>query len=457
MVKLGALYNVGRIDECPAVLDEAFEVLDGLTEHALVGGVHAVAGVIAAQTSLERCVRHLVQGARELELVERPGRETVDAWHNLAVSFSYAGFHAHAMEIAERAYLLGQRLGMPPCDHALPEVAVRRAVSMDHRGDTEGCVRMLRQVLDVWARRTSPSDLWLTEQYYYHYAAARLCALGVAGAPDPQLIAPSDVPAWEIADLSLFGGACMAIAEGRPEVALRRLDSREVNPFTMGGAEVFRLRALAYQELGDFRSAMAADREAVWRATEVTDHLRDRLVDGMRTRLDHEALRRTVERYASEALTDPLTGLPNRRYLDRRMTAATDTSAVGLIDLDKFKAVNTVHGHSGGDMVLQRVAAVLARSVRRGDFVARYGGDEFVVVLPGADSITARDVGSRIEMAVEAEDWEALVAGTPVSVTIGWSELAATGSLAAALEAADQAMLREKHRAPQLDDAAAPG
>ncbi|WP_228717296.1 GGDEF domain-containing protein [Allosaccharopolyspora coralli] len=446
MLKLGWLHNLGRIDQFPPVLDHAFEILGGLDEYALLGGVHALAAPFALHSSMERCLRHLVQAARYLELVDKPEREAVDAWHNLAVSYSFAGFHGQAMEAAERGYLLGRALGMQTFDHALPEVAVRCAVSLDHRGDQDGCVRMLREVLRTWSRRTNPAELWCAERLYYAYASARLALLGEDVTVERELLA-TEAPGFELDDLRLLGRASVAIVDGDPAGALARLAGRRVHSYTLGAAEIHRVRALAHQARGELGEALAVNRQTVRLATEVTDTLRDRLVDGTRAQLDHEALRRMVDRYASEALTDPLTGLPNRRHFHRRVTADVDDirgAALGIIDLDDFKTVNTVHGHSGGDLVLQRLAAVVGRAVRRGDFVARYGGDEFVVVLPDTDLATAQATGERIAAAVLDEDWEALVPGTPVSATVGWAKLSGADDVEEALTTADREMLAKK-------------
>lgn len=450
VVMLGRLFNLGRTEECPPVLDRAFDVLGDRRSPELLGDLYALAGITAARDSLQRCIRHLVQGSRELDRVRHPGIDAVSAWHDLAVTYSYVGFHAQAMTLAERCYLSGQEIGLPSGDHALPEVGVRWAVSLDHRGDTEACARILREVLSTWEQRTDPAAMWPVEQHYYGYAAVRLAALGEDVSFDPSLFTVEE-SGWEVADLRLLAGACAALAEGRPHESLERLAGRWINHYTLGSAEIHRVRALAHAAADDHRSALTADRRAMRVSTQGIEQLRDRLVDGTKASLDHEALRRTVEQYASEALTDPLTGLPNRRHFDRRITQLAEQrirAAIGVIDLDGFKAVNSAYGHLSGDLVLQRVAAILARSLRDGDFVARYGGDEFVAVLPETDLATAEEVGKRVATAVEAGGWEALVADTPVSITVGWAELDARSDVAATVAGADRAMLDRKEHVP---------
>jgi diguanylate cyclase (GGDEF)-like protein len=104
------------------------------------------------------------------------------------------------------------------------------------------------------------------------------------------------------------------------------------------------------------------------------------------------------------ALRDPLTGLTNRRGGDK---ALRDSLGSGepvillLLDIDHFKLVNDTHGHAAGDIVLRQVATTLERRSRRGDVVVRHGGEEFFVLITGADPALAATIGERYRAAVE--------------------------------------------------------
>jgi diguanylate cyclase (GGDEF)-like protein len=454
--RLSALLNLGRSAEYPLALDQAFDAARGLTEPYLHGHLHALAALAAHhQQALDRCVKHLVNAARTLAEVNTPDSDTAWAWHDLAMAYSYLGFHGHALSAMERARELGRGVGITEETFAAPGVRLRNAVALDHNGDTDGCLRVLRDVgsdLDQFQSRGArlrPSTLAA-----YGYTVARRAALGEPSAPDASFLLAHGGDSVRAQDMRQLGEICLAIAQDRPVEALTRLDTVEVSPGTLGAAEPARLRSLALTRMGDHAGAHRADRYAFRLAAQRSDRLRDVYVDGIAAQIDSEELRRTAAQYAGEALTDPLTGLPNRRQLERYVAAMVgrgERAVVGVCDLDGFKAVNTKHGHHAGDLVLERVAGVINRVMRRGDFVARYGGDEFVVVLPGAGMPEAADVARRITAAVTREDWDSLVPGTPVGVSVGFAEVTGSGyalreALGAAFQVADREMLRAKAR-----------
>jgi diguanylate cyclase (GGDEF)-like protein len=454
---LAVLLNLGHTENYSATMDAAFEAARSHPDPARTGLLHSFAALVALHDgSVETCVWHLVLSARTLSAVELTDANIVRAWHNLAMVYSYAGFHGYAMGAIDRARTIAASLGMATGGFAAPSIRVRHAVSLDQRGDTEGCARILRDVVHDFDLRRRNGELALLRPISmraYGYAIARLAALGHRGPladndPRPHLDVTDD--SINARDFAVLGAVCLAIAEHRPIEALARLETAEVSDETLGAAEGYRLRALAYLASGDLAAAYAADRQAFRIAGASNEKLRDLFVEGMAARVDHDDLRRRADWYAGEASTDPLTGLPNRRSLEQyvnELLARGESAVLGVCDLDGFKAVNTVHGHLSGDLVLQRVAGVLNRVMRRGDFVARYGGDEFVVVLATTSQEEAWEIARRIVHAVSGEDWESLVPGTPVSVTIGWAGISEAGpftTVADAFVAADHAMLAAK-------------
>lgn len=164
--------------------------------------------------------------------------------------------------------------------------------------------------------------------------------------------------------------------------------------------------------------------------------------------------RREAESLADEVATDALTGIANRRALDGRLTrdvqsARTAGSALSvlMIDLDEFKSINDSCGHATGDDVLRLVAGALRKGVRPRDLAARFGGDEFVVILPGSTKRAAAFVAERLRDAVSRLDVRA-PDGTRVSVTssFGVAEFdpSAHASPEALLADADQALYDAK-------------
>jgi diguanylate cyclase (GGDEF)-like protein len=152
----------------------------------------------------------------------------------------------------------------------------------------------------------------------------------------------------------------------------------------------------------------------------------------------------------TRATTDALTGLPNRRYFDEylrllaRRRRAEDVVGVLMVDIDRFKRLNDTFGHGVGDHVLREVAQAIAAAVRDDDVPARFGGEEFAVLLKSPTPAVAIEVGERVRRSVAQLDLRRM--GVPgVSVSVGVAVAGESDEpLDAIIDRADQALYRAK-------------
>ena len=169
----------------------------------------------------------------------------------------------------------------------------------------------------------------------------------------------------------------------------------------------------------------------------------------------NDQLRDSVNQTIELAVTDALTGLNNRRYLDRHLKVLFERARVRgkplsicITDIDRFKAVNDTYGHEAGDDVLKEFANRIRSTVRGADLACRYGGEEFVVVMPDTSPETAAAVAERLRTAVEMNPFPIRGAGVAINITasIGISSnVWGAATPEELLRQADKALYEAKH------------
>lgn len=146
-----------------------------------------------------------------------------------------------------------------------------------------------------------------------------------------------------------------------------------------------------------------------------------------------------------QASSDSLTGLYNRRAVDQKFdeTIRQNKSyySVLLIDIDKFKNINDLYGHDCGDYALVNVVDILRKTCRSTDIIGRWGGEEFVVILPAQDSNKARIVAEKLRLGVEAREFEYSGQSFKLTITIGISYSEENHIFHQTLAQADKALL----------------
>jgi two-component system cell cycle response regulator len=180
--------------------------------------------------------------------------------------------------------------------------------------------------------------------------------------------------------------------------------------------------------------------------------LRARLRSGERVIALQEDLLRTQDALKHQATHDRLTGLWNRGHVMDELTHELSRAkrehaslSVAMVDLDHFKQVNDSYGHAAGDAVLQQIGGRMKSVLRGSDAIGRYGGEEFLIVLPRAEMTGAREVAERVRAVVEARpvSWGSLE--LRVTVTVGVASTALVGFDAASIvQACDEALYRGK-------------
>ncbi len=203
---------------------------------------------------------------------------------------------------------------------------------------------------------------------------------------------------------------------------------------------------------------VSLDEEAFWELVQTSHPFSVNLIVKLAERLrrNNATVSTNIEKrrlYERAAMFDGLTGIHNRRWLDETLHRLVErherdghTLCVALIDIDHFKQFNDGHGHDVGDVVLSTVAATLAKNLRPTDLVARFGGEEFVILFPNTPLADAHAAGERVREVV-AQTTPKLPDGRqvpPVTISMGVAPLQRGEAPSALLKAADSAMYEAK-------------
>ncbi len=165
------------------------------------------------------------------------------------------------------------------------------------------------------------------------------------------------------------------------------------------------------------------------------------------------SLRTKQEELKALAITDRLTGLYNRNYFDiiishnmEKLKRYGGKLALVMVDVDKFKYINDTYGHLHGDGILKECAMILRKSVRTSDILVRFGGDEFLIIMPQADCEEGDSLVARVRRNIEEWNAQYSSADYKLSFSIGCATVGRDSDLREAIKQADREMYRDKQR-----------
>lgn len=259
----------------------------------------------------------------------------------------------------------------------------------------------------------------------------------------------------ELLDISgLLGGALESSAAGQAaslalqEKVLQKVSHLEQH--TAGATELGQLKAQVQVQLGGIRQTLDTlyQSHTSQKLVEQLNFL-DRKVKIMEEEAEHS--RASLEQQRRRALLDPLTQLPNREAYNQRAQIEIErwqrygsALTLAIFDIDHFKRINDTLGHQAGDRVLQVIGRSIAKRLRELDFFCRYGGEEFVALLPDTSGDNAKRLMEQIRASIAALDLTYKEQPLKLSLSIGLTQFIAGDSLESAFDRADMALYEAK-------------
>jgi len=353
---------------------------------------------------------------------ERDALERGKTLNNVGINLKNLGQFQEALEALSEARQLFETLGLP-----MLQAATLNNLGLVHEklGDPAAAERTLRDALLLSESIDYPQGI-----AHAHLALGRLSnAQSRNDEARERLHAALDICERHNIKLTWYESheALAGYYEriGDPAKALhhfRRFHELEHEVQTESASNKLRAFAVQYQVAAAKREAdLQRERQAV-----LTSANQD--LDALNVSLIEANLEKTIllDQLERQTFEDALTGLANRRRLDQRLVDEFALAlrhgrplAVAIADLDHFKMVNDRFSHAVGDAVLRSIATLLASQVRHTDLVARFGGEEFVLVLVQSDADAARRVCEKLRQAVERHPWEVIHPELTLTVSIG--------------------------------------
>jgi diguanylate cyclase len=260
----------------------------------------------------------------------------------------------------------------------------------------------------------------------------------------------------ELAEIyMLLGGAVKNTQDER--AASRKLQDdvmREMNDLETSAAsatDINQLKDTVKSQLGNIRQVIDHYQQTDRAQQELAEQLQTLGAKIKTMEVEAEKNRTILETHRQKALHDPLTELPNREAYNERASAEVQRwqrygrpLTIAIFDIDHFKRINDTYGHQAGDRVIKVIGRSIAKRLREVDFFCRYGGEEFVALMPETDGATALAVLESVRDAIANAAFNYKDQPMSITMSVGLSEFKTNDTLESAFERADQALYGAK-------------